>query len=155
MTITTEHIEVPAGFRPIPVGGEYIRLNGPIYLRIEGDQVLMGFRVLPRHTNPMGICHGGWLATFADMLLPISVQHKSPEVGRRFLPTINLQVDYLAPAPLGAWVQGEAQVLRATRNIVFAQGVAHADGTPCLRTSGIFKVGPAFPMPVQTAPEGE
>jgi uncharacterized protein (TIGR00369 family) len=106
--------------------------------------VQFGFRVEMRHTNPMQICHGGMMATFCDMLLPLSVHRKSSDVGMRFLPTISLQIDYLAPAPLGAWVQGEAQVLRTTRSLVFAQGLVEADGTPVARVSGIFKIGPPF-----------
>jgi uncharacterized protein (TIGR00369 family) len=137
--------DIPAGFVPLQVPGEFIRVNGPLYLRHEGGLVLLGFRVEPRHTNPMGICHGGMLASFADMLLPISVHHKRADVGMRFLPTISLQLDYLAPAPLGAWVQGEAQVLRVTRTMVFAQGLVSADGEPALRVSGIAKIGKPFP----------
>lgn len=143
---------VPEGFKPMPMGGEFIALNGPIYFlqtdRTNGPpEVLMGFRVEPRHCNPMGNCHGGWLASFGDMLLPLSVHRKSPEVGHKFLPTVSLQIDYLAPAPLGAWVQGEAEVLRVTRSLVFAQGLVSADGVPALRVSGIFKIGKAFVMP--------
>jgi len=135
---------VPAGFRPLPRMGEFIGVNGPLYLKHEGDLVQLGFRVEARHTNPMRICHGGMMASFCDMLLPISVHRKSREVGMRFLPTISLQIDYLAPSPLGAWVQGEAQVLRTTRSLVFAQGLVEADGTPVARVSGIFKIGPPF-----------
>ena len=135
---------VPAGFKPLPRMGEFIGVNGPLYLKHEGDLVQLGFRVEARHTNPMQICHGGMMASFCDMLLPISVHRKSREVGLRFLPTISLQIDYLAPAPLGAWVQGEAQVLRTTRSLVFAQGLVEADGTPVARVSGIFKIGPPF-----------
>jgi acyl-coenzyme A thioesterase PaaI-like protein len=61
---------------------------------------------------------------------------------RRFLPTISLQVDYLGPSPLGAWVQGEGEILRTTRNMLFAQGLVTADGAPVLRVSGIFKMCP-------------
>ena len=135
---------IPAGFKLLPRMGEFIGVNGPLYLKHEGDLVQVGFRVEARHTNPMRICHGGMMASFCDMLLPISVHRKSSEVGMRFLPTISLQIDYLAPAPLGAWVQGEAQVLRTTRSLVFAQGLVEADGTPVARVSGIFKIGPPF-----------
>jgi uncharacterized protein (TIGR00369 family) len=138
-------LDIPPGFRPYPIGGEFIHVNGPFFLRHEGAEVLMGFRVEPRHCNPLQICHGGMLATFADMLLPITVHRKSATLNRRFLPTINLQIDYLAPAPLGAWVQGEGQVLRETRSIVFVQGMATADGVPCMRVSGIFKIGAEVP----------
>jgi len=135
---------IPAGFKLLPRMGEFIGVNGPLYLKHEGDLVQVGFRVEARHTNPMRICHGGMMASFCDMLLPLSVHRKSHEVGMRFLPTISLQIDYLAPAPLGAWVQGEAQVLRTTRSLVFAQGLVEADGTPVARVSGIFKIGPPF-----------
>ena len=142
---------LPPGFRAMPRMGAFIALNGPLCLRHEGDLVRLGFRVDERHTNPLGICHGGMMATFCDMLLPMTIHRKSREVGLRFLPTINLQVDYLAPAPLGAWIEGEAQVLRTTRTLVFAQGLVTADGTPCARVSGIFKIGPPFDPTVEAA----
>ena len=138
-------LDLPSGFRPLRTMGDFIAANGPLYVRSEGKVVQLGFRVEARHTNPMRICHGGMMASFCDMLLPISIHRKSKEVGFRFLPTINLQIDYLAPAPLGAWIQGEADLLKATRSLVFAQGLVTADGTPCARVSGIFKIGPPFP----------
>ena len=143
--MSTTPLDIPANFAALPVLGDFIAVNGPLYLRHEGDLVLVGFRVEQRHTNPMGICHGGMMASFCDMLLPISVHHKRADVGFRFLPTISLQLDYLAPAPLGSWVQGEAQVLRVTRTLVFAQGLVTADGEPSLRVSGISKIGKPFP----------
>ena len=108
-------LDIPAGFVSLPIMGDFITVNGPLYLRHDGESVWVGFRVEQRHTNPMGICHGGMMASFCDMLLPISVHRKRADVGLRFLPTINLQIDYLAPAPLGSWVQGEAEVLRVTQ----------------------------------------
>lgn len=132
---------VPAGFEPVSPGGEFIAVNGPLSMRMHEGVFQLGFRVEPRHCNPMGICHGGMMASFCDMLLPMAA-HRRPEIGMRFLPTISLQIDYLATVPLGAWVQGEGQVLRSTRSIVFAQGLVTADGTPVARASGVFKIGP-------------
>ncbi|MBI5256528.1 MAG: PaaI family thioesterase [Burkholderiales bacterium] len=142
-----QHPDIPPGFERLPMGGDFINHVGPLYIRNEGGQVHMGLRVEPRHCNPLGNCHGGMLASFADMLLPMTVHRKSTEVGLRFLPTISLQLDYLAAAPRGAWLQGEAQVLRVTRNMVFAQGLVEADGVPCLRVSGILKIGPQILNP--------
>ncbi len=151
----------PAGFRAVAMGGEYMRVNGPLYRRVvdvpahaapaaglaAAQRVQMGFRVEARHTNPAGICHGGMMASFCDMLLPVCAHHLSPALASRFLPTISLQVDYLAPTPLGAWVQGEAEVLRVTRTLAFLQGLVTADGTPVARASGVFKIGPVFERP--------
>ena len=115
---------------------------------------IWAFACMLRHTNPLNNCHGGMLASFGDMLLPVCIHRQSAEVGLRFLPTISLQIDYLAPAPLGAWVQGEADVLRVTRTMVFAHGVARVDGTPVIRVSGIFKIGQPFDRPVEGAGVG-
>ena len=130
----------PEGFRAVAMGGPFMAHTGPLYARWTGSRVQMGFRVEHRHCNPLDICHGGMLATFADMLMPFVAIYQS-DAERRFLPTINLQIDYLGPAPRGAWVQGEGELLRRTRNLVFAQGLVTADGQPALRVSGIFKLG--------------
>ena len=140
---------IPEGFKPRNFGGGFVGTVGPLYSRrIEGG-VQLGFRVEERHCNPMGILHGGMMATFCDMLLPISAHYLSPDIGQRFLPTINLQIDYLAGSPLGAWVQGEAQLLRATRSLVFMQGLVKADDVMAARVSGIFKVGALFTQAVR------
>lgn len=131
---------IPDGFHRARIHGDFIVFNGPLYARLNGDAIQLGFRVEQRHTNPLGICHGGMLATFVDMLVPCTAMY-DPTRERRFLPTISLQIDYLGPSPLGAWVQGEAQILRTTRNMVFGQGLVSADGAPALRFSGIFKLG--------------
>jgi hypothetical protein len=38
------------------------------------------------------------------------------------------------------WVEGRAEGVAVTRNLLFAQGSATADGAPCLRANGIFKI---------------
>lgn len=142
---------IPAGFRPLPIPGEFMRVNGPLYMSRDGSSVRCGFRVEERHTNPMRICHGGMMASFCDMLLPMTAFRTCEAVKGRFLPTVNLQIDYLAPAPLGAWVEGEAQVLRVTRSLLFMQGLVRADGETAARVSGIFKIGPPFERPAEAA----
>ena len=132
-TTTLDTLDIPAGFKPRFFGDGFINANGPLYTRRSEAGRQMGFRVEPRHCNPMQICHGGMTA----MVL-------SKDLDGRFLPTITLQVDYLGPSPLGAWVQGEAQILRTTRSLVFMQGLVHADGAPVARVSGIFKIGAVF-----------
>ncbi len=148
---STPHI--PDGFRVARIGGDFLAFNGPLYGMLSADKVQLGFVIEQRHTNPLGICHGGMLATFADMLVPCANMYR-PGSEKRFLPTINLQLDYLGPARLGAWVQGEAQILRVTRNILFGQGLITANGEPAVRFSGIFKLGPPFGDVTNTDPLG-
>lgn len=135
---------VPEGFKARHFGDGFVAVNGPLHTRRAGAGIQVGFRVEDRHTNPMKICHGGMLASFSDMLLPMTAHHVCPEAKGRFLPTISLQIDYLAMAALGSWVQGEAQVLRVTRSMIFMQGLVTADGVNAVRVSGIFKIGPVL-----------
>lgn len=133
-------VNIPEGFRPVKFGGPFISHNGPLYAKWTGERVLLGFGVEQRHTNPLGMCHGGMLASLADMLIPCAALYQT-QAERRFLPTISLQIDYMGAVALGAWVQGEADILRSTRNMLFGQGLISADGQPVLRISGIFKIG--------------
>jgi uncharacterized protein (TIGR00369 family) len=134
----------PPGFAPIRLGPNngFVDVNGPLYGKIQDERLLLGFRVELRHCNPADVCHGGMLMTFADMLLGIGANYQA-KLGR-FLPTVNMSADFLAPAPLGAWVEGSVDVLRTTRNLVFAQCLLTADGAPAMRASGIMKLGPPF-----------
>jgi uncharacterized protein (TIGR00369 family) len=136
-------VDIPEGFVALASGGPFMLHNGPLYMLQQPGVLKFGFRVEPRHANPVNHLHGGMMACFCDLLMPLSVHRQRAEVAGRFLPTISLQIDYLAPAPLGAWVEGEALALRVTRSLVFAQGLVTADGVACARTSGVYKIGPA------------
>jgi len=140
MTDRQDVLPAPPGFIAIPFDIGFIGVNGPLYVNLDGPKLKLGFRVEMRHCNPMRIAHGGMMATFIDMLMPFGIIHDTKMRGR-FLPTIHLSQEFLAPAPLGSWVEGSAELLRQTRNLVFAQCLVTADGEPCGRASGIFKLG--------------
>jgi uncharacterized protein (TIGR00369 family) len=149
--MSADAVSIPPGFRRVQIGGGFIATVGPLYLFHEGLVARLGFRVEPRHCNPMGVCHGGMLASFCDMLLPVLAHFHSAEIERRFLPTVSLQLDFIAPVPLGAWVEGECELLKVTRAMVFAQGLVRADGALAARCSGVFKIGPSFGDDAPTA----
>ncbi len=138
--MTTSH--APAGFLPVAIGGEFARFTGPLLGRWDGERVRLGFLVEPHHANPARACHGGMLSTFADMQMAIATHYQWPEIAGHSFPTVNMTVDFLAAVPIGAWVVGAAEVLRATRSLVFIQGTATADGESALRFNGVYKIGP-------------
>lgn len=139
------HKSGPAlGFEPVDIGGIFATSNGPLNARWFDEHLQLGFRVGPGHVNPGQQCHGGMLGMFADILLSTAAQYQI-DIPRVFLPTISLQMDFIAAAPLGSWVQGQADILRVTRNLIFSQALIYADGTLVLRSSGVFKRGPLLP----------
>jgi uncharacterized protein (TIGR00369 family) len=131
--------EVPPGFREIPTV-KYAHINGPLYGRLVDGKFTLGFRVEERHCNPWNTCHGGMLMTLADMTLSLGANLQ--EKLYRFLPTVKLEGDYLAPAEIGAWLEGDCEVLRVTRNLVFTQGLIRAGDRPIMRASAIMKLPP-------------
>lgn len=133
---------IPDGFTALPLTYGFVGVVGPLYGKLDAEgRVRLGFSVEERHCNPMRIAHGGMMVTFADMQLPFGVRFQGG-LERHFLMTVNLTVDFLGSAKLGAWVEGETQLLRRTRKLAFAQCIATADGEVALRASGIFKIGP-------------
>jgi uncharacterized protein (TIGR00369 family) len=136
----------PQGFNALALGrgNDFIGIVGPLYSKGSGADVVFGFRVQQRHCNPMNVCHGGMLSTFADMTLAIGANHA--EGLGRFLPTVSLSCDFLAPAPLGSWVEGRTQVLRLTRNLVFVRCLISADGALAVRSNAVLKLGPPLPF---------
>ena len=76
-------------FGSVQVGGAFIAHNGPLFARLLEGRVHLRFRIEPRYTNPLGICHGAMLATLADMLMPCAAMYR-PQSERCFLPTIGL-----------------------------------------------------------------
>jgi len=133
----------PPGWSVMPFHFGFVGVNGPLYVKRDETDLLVGFRVEERHCNPMKTAHGGMMSLFADMLMPIAARFQAEGMADKFLPTIHLGIDFLGTAPLGAWVEGRTRVGKVTRKMVFADCFATADGEPCLRANGVFKIGPA------------
>jgi uncharacterized protein (TIGR00369 family) len=134
-------VDIPAGFRAIDLpSNAYMNANGPVFIKREGEQVVIGLTVEDRHCNSNGLCHGGMLLTLADLILTIGVNVQARL--SRFLPTVSVTCDFLGPAPKGAWLEARVSVLRTTRNLAFATGLLSlADSAPVARISGILKIG--------------
>ncbi len=129
---------VPPGFVRFPAAGGFDETCGPLWIKAEGDRLVGGFRVEDRHCNPLGICHGGRLATFCDLHMAIAAQFAN-DFPSLILPTINLSLDYLGPTANGSWVEARPEIAKVTRGMVFVSELVMADGQPVVRAHGIFK----------------
>lgn len=127
------------GWRRLGAAEGFLAGVGPLWWRRDGEGLAMGFRVEPRHCNPVGACHGGMLMTLADVVMGFGLGDRLG--GTRFVPTVGLSGDFLAPAPLGAVVSGRAEILRQGRRLGFAQCVLRTErNAMVLRASGTFQL---------------
>lgn len=60
--------------------------------------------------------------------------------GKRSLVTVNLNLDFLAAAQLGQWLAFETDFVKLGSTLCFAQAFVTADGKPCARANGVFRV---------------
>lgn len=137
---------IPQGFERLEARNGFMRSTGPLWLCRSHDQVSLGFLVERRHTNGIAVCHGGMLATFCDILLPLAARSLLPGATDRFMLTVSLQIDYIAPARLGTWVEGRAELLEARRDIVFIHASVTADNLLVARASGLLKSSRSQPV---------
>jgi len=135
--------DVPEGFlldqriQPNTFGG----LVGPFYSRRQGDELSLGLRVEERHCNSRGTCHGGLLATLADIALGYASAIASQSDGKkRNFVTVDLSLQYLASTQVGDWVQSEVKVLNPGSHTVSAEGFLLANGRPVVRIGANFRI---------------
>ncbi len=131
--------EPPEGFTALPTGTGFNQYIGPLYGKVIDGTLRLGMRIGRRHINPHQTCHGGILASFADMQLYVS-QQKEPELRHALMPTINMTLDYLAPVVVGDWLEGHTSILRVTKVVLFQQTLAMVGDNPVFRSSCVYRV---------------
>ena len=126
---------IPEGFRRIERLSTFNALVGPLYERRDGDAVSIGLAIEAKHTNSRGICHGGVLATLADLALGYAMLAKSGDKG---FVTAHLAVDYAGAARAGDWIESSVEIQRVGSRLAFANCYLMSAGKPIVRASGIF-----------------
>ena len=135
--------DIPEGFQldlriqPHTFGG----LVGPFYSRRQGNDLSLGLRIEERHCNSRGTCHGGLLATLADIALGYACALAGDaDGGQRNFVTVDLSLQYLASTHVGDWVQSEVTVLSPGSRTRSATGHLLANGNPVVQISANFRM---------------
>jgi uncharacterized protein (TIGR00369 family) len=133
--------DVPPGFKPLPAASPFNELVGPLHEKRGEGSISLGLRVEKKHSNSRGICHGGVLATLADLALGYAMLAKSGESGGQrqgsFL-TVHLAVDYAGAARAGDWIESKVEIQRVGARLAFANCYLVVDEKPIVRASAIF-----------------
>jgi acyl-coenzyme A thioesterase 13 len=129
---------VPQGFGPLARVSPFIELIGPVFERRGEDGVSIGLSVATKHANRRGMCHGGVLASLADIALGYSVAASTG--GKVTMVTASLTIDYAGSAKVGDWIESEVEVQHAGSRLAFANCYLVAAGKRVVRASAIFAV---------------
>jgi uncharacterized protein (TIGR00369 family) len=102
------------------------------------DEFVLGFRVQAHMCNPAGGLHGGMMMTVADL---VGTMGGGTLAGiAKFLPTVNMTFDFVAPARIGDWVEGRPELVRVTRSLLFTNIYLTVGEEKILRASSIAKI---------------
>lgn len=133
----SNYSSIPDGFEPIQSSNPFAGGLGPLYEKVfEDGRWLRGFLVEEKHANQAKIVHGGMIMTFADILLARAVMD-------RFDPpfvTARLTTDFIGPALMGRWVQGQARITGQHDELIFVDGEISSRGHPVASVQGSFKL---------------
>ena len=111
-------------------------LVGPLYERRDGETVSIGLQLEEKHTHSRGKCHGGVLATLADLALGYAMLAKTGDRGG--FVTAHLAVDYAGACRAGDWVESQVEIQRVGSRLAFANCYLVANGARIARASAIF-----------------
>jgi acyl-coenzyme A thioesterase PaaI-like protein len=102
------------------------------------DEFVLGIRVAQHMCNPAGGLHGGMMMLIADL---VGTMGGGALAGlRKFLPTVSVTCDFVAPAKLGDWVEGRPELVRQTRSLLFTNIYLTVGEEKILRASAIAKI---------------
>ena len=128
----------PEDFFPVELGEGFGDHFGCIYQKLHEQKYLLGFRVLKHHLNHTGFCHGGSIAMFADMQL-MAVKHLTDHQQKHH-PTKNLNIDYIAPINLDAWIEMEVELVRVTKTTIYTHSIMKVDGKVSVRCTAAYHI---------------
>lgn len=126
---------IPEGFTLATPTNPYWERFGDVY--VDTARMRIGFVVQEHHCNPVRTLHGGAMASFADMQLLALPEYTDAQ--DTHAPTISLDVDYLAAANCGEWVEAQISIDRITRGLIFLSAFITADGRAIARSTILYR----------------
>jgi uncharacterized protein (TIGR00369 family) len=130
-------LDAPLGWEPYTENNPFMRQIGPLWQRIVDHQFEYAFRVDHIHCNLLDVIHGGMISAFADHALGHVAWHVN---GNQPIVTVHLDVNFIAAARLGDFVECRTEVVRKTRSLCFMRGSIMVDSRCIATASGVWKI---------------
>jgi acyl-coenzyme A thioesterase 13 len=136
----------PSGFQPFTHTSPFLeRAVGPLWERTLDGRLVVGMRVGQTHLNSWGGVHAGLLCSVADVALGQAVA-RCGDLPHPSL--VGIDLDFIASAALGNWIEVRTEVLRAGRRLGFSAAELFADDRRIGRAKGTFAMRAAAPPSV-------
>jgi uncharacterized protein (TIGR00369 family) len=131
-------VPVPEGFAPFPDQGPFLEHIGPVMVREDCGQLVLGLLAQERHANHRGTVQGGLLSTLADFALGRAIEADAADGKDRA--TVSLTVDFLKPAKPGDWIESRTRVERVGGTLAFADCSLTVEDREIVRARAVWVV---------------
>jgi len=124
------------GWKPRALSG-FVELVGPLWTRKEGEAWSYGLLAEAKHTNAVGIVHGGVLTTLLDHALS-AIAWEANE--RKPCVTVALDVHFLEAVRPGDLIVARGRVVRKTVSLAFMHGNLAVDEREIATGSAVLRI---------------
>lgn len=114
-------------------------------IAVEEGKIEIQFTVEKYMLNPIGILHGGIMATMLDEVMGAACFTLGRPVGYA---TINMNLDYLNPAKVGEKVIAKGTIVRAGKTVVHAEAILVNEDEKVLAKATSNLIGTSVPLPI-------
>lgn len=127
---------IPAGWKVVRAGA-FMDMVGPLLRSTSMEERnTFGLQTDQSHVNPIGIVHGGVLASLLDQTIAIVAWDAADRQ-----PTVTVQMDtqFLGSAKAGEFLEARASVRHTTRSLTFVDAQVTSSRGPVASASAIMK----------------
>ena len=124
------------GWKPRALSG-FVELVGPLWTRKEDEAWSYGLLAVAKHTNAVGIVHGGVLTTLLDHALS-AIAWEANE--RKPCVTVALDVHFLEAVRPGDLIVARGRVVRKTASLAFMHGSLAVDEREIATGSAVLRI---------------
>jgi acyl-coenzyme A thioesterase PaaI-like protein len=126
----------PEDFEPLFRTSPFTETVGPLYYRKGSNPLVLGLRILEKHTNARGFAHGGVLLTLADIALGYGLAFREDPPAA--LITASLSADFAGSAKIGDWIEAHVDIQKSGNRLAFANAYLMVGRERILRASAVF-----------------
>lgn len=122
-----------------PIASPFLDRNCEVWFRAPvNGEIEFACLLDERHENEMGVVHGGFVSTLADIWLGYAAAY-GYQMAKQ-LATVSLSVDFCRPVRSNTWISLEIDSMRLGRNLAFVQGaLVQGDARVCA-ARGVFAI---------------
>ena len=130
-------MQIPKGFTSYDtVEGKFASHIGPYFIKNNFPKTIFGVFVEEKQSNLNNVAHGGFLMAFADSV----GGYFAYKTVKKSIVTVNLNSNFIRPAPVGCWLEAHGKVKKHGKRVVFVEIEIFIKKNIIFTSSGLWQI---------------